>query len=611
MTSIVDPVRVTAPLPQHAKARAEGPRLASPRSQARTLRKSPMMFVAVIAFFAVCAARLSPRLLHLLDEPTGAAGKAVIVLFIAQLNVFWLFGGYYVMLALFTFVAWLRRSAPPVAMHDGPEVAVLYLTMNDFQAAAATSCLEQDYARFHLYILDDSADPTWRAAVDQFKDVHGAAVSVIRRTSRTGYKAGSINSALRHHVRSCEYFVVADADSVLPRDFVSRLLPYFDIAPEVGWVQASHAPNPVQKSRFADDLALGILPLWEVYYSPRNRYGNVIFLGHGGMIRTDVWKAAGGFPEIVSEDLAFSTRASQLGFRGYYAHDVVSFEDFPQGYRQLRRQQAKYVKGACEYLHLECARYLRSSKATWFEKMDVLMSCGSLLIQPLVLAFMIVFCVAIPLLFGVWQPLTVQLFGHDLLTVPVRLLSDRFSNVWSGEFFVVTSICTVAPVIGCFSVIARYPRRGMRMFLVSAVPYLSLLVVSAVSIISYALSRQAVFLVTGDRLGVDPKSLPTGFSPTSPVAERLGAEDWITHAIEMVLGITLTVICILTFNVSLLAFAIALALSPVLLRVRWEAPLLRPVLYLPYLLIFAGLLLGLTNGITAEGAAMATFFFHF
>jgi Glycosyltransferases, probably involved in cell wall biogenesis len=569
------------------------------------------MFVTILAFYALCAVRLNPGIWELLAGANGRLAKIVLFLFIAQLNVFWLFGSYYLMLGVFTVIDRWLRPPPPEPLLDGPSIAILYVTMNDFQTAAALSCVRQNYARFRVFILDDSVDAKWHATIDAFAAGHAEKVTVIRRPNRDGYKAGSINSALRSHVHGFEFFVVADADSVLPSDFVSGLLPYFQLGDDIGWVQGSHAPNKVQKTAFARDLALGILPLWEVYYGPRNRFGTVIFLGHGGMIRYDVWAQAGGFPEIVSEDLAFSTRAAQLGYRGCFAHEVVSYEDFPAGYRQLRRQQAKYVKGVCEYLHREYLPFLRSRNVRWFEKLDVLLSCGSLLMQPVVLTFMFVFCVLTPLLFGVWQPLTLSLFGHDVATVPVVFLGAAFNKLWTWEYYLVTVICTFAPVLGCLGVIARQPRLGTRTFLVSAIPYLSMLVLSMATIASYLVSRRAVFLVTGDDRGVDPKTFPVGFSPTAGVAERLGAEDRLTNAVEFALGVLFTLVCALTFNVSLLAFAISLLLGPVLLRARWESRSLRPWLFLPYVLIVGGVLLGGVNIAAAQGATMSVFFFHF
>jgi cellulose synthase/poly-beta-1,6-N-acetylglucosamine synthase-like glycosyltransferase len=568
------------------------------------------MYVAVLLFYITCATTLAPRVLALLEVSRGI-GNVLIVLFLLHLNVFWLFGSYYLMLGVFTVIDLAMGRRPLGSAADGPPVALLYVTMNDFQEEAALSCILQTYPKTRLFVLDDSVDSACRTRIDAFASQHLGDVTIVRRSGRQGYKAGSINFALRNHVRGFPYFIVVDADSVLPPSFTGDLVPYFDLADDIGWVQASHAPHPEQKTAFARDLGLSILPLWEVYYGPRNRFGNVIFLGHGGIIRYDVWEQVGGFPEIVSEDLAFSTRGAQHGYRGYFAHHVVSYEDFPGGYRQLRRQQAKYVKGACEYLHREANAYLRSRCVEWFEKMDVLMSCGTLFMPAVVLSFMLVFCMLVSLEFGTWREVTFQIAGRDTATFTLLLPDRAFGNLWTWDYYLATLLCSIGPILGFVGVIARYPLRGAKMLLVSGVPYLSLLVVVTASLVSYVASRRAVFLVTGDAWGIDPRQFPEGFSPTARIKERIEAEDSATRVAELAVGTFFCVFCVLTFNLTFLAFAVSLMLGPILLRVQWDTPLLRPVLVLPWLLICCGLFLGGMNVFAAQGAAFSVILFHF
>ena len=67
-----------------------------------------------------------------------------------------------------------------------------------------------------------------------------------------------------------------------------------------------------------------------------------------------------------------------MGYRVHYVSNVVSHEDFPENYQQLRKQQEKYLKGGCEYIHTYLLSFLRSKKVHWFEKLDVMMSCATL-----------------------------------------------------------------------------------------------------------------------------------------------------------------------------------------------------------------------------------------
>jgi hypothetical protein len=145
----------------------------------------------------------------------------------------------------------------------------------------------------------------------------------------------------------------------------------------------------------------------------------------------------------------------------------------------------------------------------------------------------------------------------------------------------------------------------------SAVPYLSLLVLSAVATLAYLFSRKAVFLVTGDRWGLSPQNFPQGFSPDFPLVTRLGAEDRTTRALEYLVGTILIVACVLSVNLTLLAIALSILFGPLLSSANWESALLRPFLYVPFVLIGAGLLLAGADLLPAQGSFMCLFPFHF
>lgn len=223
--------------------------------------KKNHMYIALLVTWFSCIVWFSPRLFSLFSLAESIYAGAVLSLFILCLYIFWFYGNYYLMLLIFSLwspgpVKPFRPAQPTStpATAEQPKVAILYLTMNDFQYRAAFSCLDQDYANYHLYILDDSTEEESKQEVDQFKNRFSPKVTVIRRKNREGFKAGNINHALRHHVTDADYFAVIDSDGVIPADFLSRSISYFVLDPHIGFVQGSHRPNPNQESRFASDL---------------------------------------------------------------------------------------------------------------------------------------------------------------------------------------------------------------------------------------------------------------------------------------------------------------------------------------------------------------------
>ena len=54
------------------------------------------------------------------------------------------------------------------------------------------------------------------------------------------------------------------------------------------------------------------------------------------------------------------------------------YEDFPETYRQLRKQQEKYIKGGCQYILSSFGTFLKSKQPHWFEKLDLVLWCSNL-----------------------------------------------------------------------------------------------------------------------------------------------------------------------------------------------------------------------------------------
>jgi len=576
------------------------------------MTKRNYMLLSILVWWLLILFWFNPRLFSLFSYADSVSAKIALSLFIFSLDIFWLFGTYFTMLFVFTLLSKKRLQPALLDLSNQPKVAILYMTMNDFQHEAALSCVSQDYQNFHLFILDDSTEKDMMLEADRFKEKFPEKVTVIRRDNRKGFKAGSANNAMRNHILDFPYFAIIDSDGVIPRDFLNRLMPYFGIDNSIGFVQGSHRPKSVQKSKFASDLALGVIPLWTVYYGPRNDFGFVIFLGHGGIVRRDVWEMAGGFPEIVSEDIAFSTRIAEFGYRGYFVRDVISYEDFPETYPQLRKQQEKYVKGGCEYLHRYFPSFWKSKKVKWFEKLDVLLSCSTLFLPAFYIFFLCVFCLMLPYFFSVVKPLSISLFGYEFSIGSAYLLREGFHSIWRWDFYAMTILMIFAPVLGCFKLMLLHPIKVIRLLFMSTVPYLSLMVVCIFGIITYILTGKAAFLVTGN------KAKEAAFYEYSGEGkekiswlEGLNYRHKLVRFVELIVGLLFSYVCLKTLNLCLLAFALSLVLGYFIYNYGWENKILHRLAYLPFFfIIFAMAFLGF-NLMGIQGVFFFFFFIHF
>jgi membrane glycosyltransferase len=259
------------------------------------------MFVLIFSAWIAALLWFGPRLLQSLDAAQGPVSSFALHYFVIFIPVAWLYGIYNLSVVLFALVSRLQGDIAHASGATDTPVAVLYTTCNDFVETSALSCASLDYEHYRLYILDDSNDREIMRKIDRFAERHEH-VQVVRRANREGFKAGNLNHALAGIV-SEPLFVIADSDEILPRDFLSTLVPRINGDPNCGFIQANH--RCLQRgTKLQKDMCQGVDVHWKWYQPLRNRYGFVMFLGHGAILRRSCWQQAGGFPEVVSEDLA-------------------------------------------------------------------------------------------------------------------------------------------------------------------------------------------------------------------------------------------------------------------------------------------------------------------
>jgi len=576
----------------------------------------PHLYLAVFGAWLLALAWFHPRLGGLLAMANSPLSWAALAFFVVFTEIAWLYAFYNV--GVLAFAAWYRRhpeadAAALPALRQHPPVALLYTTCNDFVEASALSCVKQRYPSFTVYLLDDSSDPAYRARVDRFAASHPERVRVVRRFDRRGFKAGNINHALTRATCGEPLFALADADEILPPDFLARTARYLQADPSCGFVQANHKCNPHASTPFAASLGQGIEVHWRWYQPLRNRYGFVMLLGHGALLRRSAWEGVGGFPEVVSEDLAFALRIREQGWRGRFAEDVVCFEDFPENMRAFRVRHMKWTRGTCEFLAKEMWRALRSPRIPLVEKLDVLFPTLNL---PLSLAFFLFVLdanVLLATLFGEIHPLTLVLGGHEL-AIPVLGLDARFQAIMTVDFFAITLLTLAAPVL-CFVIdMWRSPLRLARFLGNSTVAYGALGPLSSLGVLLYALTGKAVFHVTADQ-GAAPAPGARRAGPWARLRAGIGSllagshpDRFAVQAFETACGVGFSVLALRSAQVSALGLALGYILLPVAHHVPWENRLLRPFIYLPLAFIAAGLLLG---GLSLFGMQTALFGYGF
>ena len=573
----------------------------------RTSIVSPKPRITLYAWiFGVWIASLlwfEPRLFQLLSIADNGFQFFSLILFIIFIDFAWLYGIYNICIVLFAVYYRLRyqRHKKPVSLPlvSFPSVAILYTTCNDFVAESAFSCLHQDYPDFTLYILDDSTDESFKKMVDRFALVDEKRIVVVRRPNRVGFKAGNMNYALTHIANREKYFAIADADEILPADFLRKLVPIMEHDSTCGFVQANHRANPNSESRIQQDMGVGINTHWKWYQPLRNNYGFVMFLGHGALLRYDCWKMINGFPDIVSEDLGFAIAIREKGYRGWFEESVTCYEDFPDSVRSFRIRHMKWTRGTCEFLHKKMWWLIKAKNISLVEKADILFPTLNLPLTLVFFLFMVNTNLLMPALFGHTKDVTLVFSGIEWV-LPITQLDAGFSVINTADFYAITVLTFFAPVL-CFCLaMRRAPGKLFKFLSYSTALYAALSILSAIGVLTYMISKKAIFLVTGDKT--------QGSTATNNSTARLSftarwkngyqqfigkshPDSWIVQTIEITLALIFLVAGLMMMQVSFFGLCIAFLLLPLLHHVGWNKLWVRFLVYIPFLLILGGVLL--------------------
>jgi cellulose synthase/poly-beta-1,6-N-acetylglucosamine synthase-like glycosyltransferase len=575
------------------------------------------LYIFVFTSWLLCLLWFEPRLLQLLSIAANFGGWVALALFIVFINIAWLYGLYNIAIVLFAiyYNKFGKKDIPSIPLTTTPAVALLYTTCNDFAEESVVSCVNQDYPFYTVYLLDDSSNEESKNQVDEFASRYPQRVKVIRRNNRHAYKAGNLNNALA--MLDEKYFAIADADEILPTNFLSKTVAVMEADDSCGFVQANHRANPNNKSKLGKALGAGIDIHWKWYQPLRNEYGFVMFLGHGALLRRECWKKIGGFPEIVSEDLGFAIRIRELGYRGFFQEDVICYEDFPETVRTFRVRHMKWTRGTCEFLSKEFKRLVKAKKITWQEKMDILFPTLNLPLTLLFFCFMINANLVLPYLFGMKQPITYVAGGSEHVMNILRL-NNGFSVINSTDFYIITLLTFVSPVLCFIIALANKPIKLFKFLAHSTALYAALSPLSSIGVIGYFFTGKATFLVTGEKK-VNPSTSLVLNTQIAPLPFKKSIFNFLSKShpdeksiqfFEILTGLIFGFISIFMFQLSFLGLCIAFVLLPVMHRLGWENKIVKIAVYVPFVLILLGLFLA-TMSLLGMQSSFFGYGFHF
>jgi cellulose synthase/poly-beta-1,6-N-acetylglucosamine synthase-like glycosyltransferase len=212
-----------------------------------------------------------------------------------------------------------------------------------------TSEIDWPKDKLEIQILDDSTDETkeiLNKLIAEFQ-TKGIAVTLVRRPTREGYKAGALKFGLP--LSKGEFIAIFDADFLPDSQFLKKTIPVFNDE-KVGVVQTRWEHLNRNFSLLTKLQAFALDAHFSVEQVGRNSNGYFInFNGTAGVWRRKTIDDAGGWEaDTLTEDLDLSYRAQMKKWKFVYREDIGSPAELPVAMSALKSQQFRWTKGGAE-----------------------------------------------------------------------------------------------------------------------------------------------------------------------------------------------------------------------------------------------------------------------
>jgi cellulose synthase/poly-beta-1,6-N-acetylglucosamine synthase-like glycosyltransferase len=165
-----------------------------------------------------------------------------------------------------------------------------------------------------------------------------------------GAKAGALNFCLEQMDQSAELIAVIDADYFSRKDFLSRLVPFFD-DPKIGYVQTPHDYRDYEDNAYLKACYWEYMPTNKVDYPGVSEYGGAFTIGTMCVLRVEALRKAGGWAEwCLTEDSEVSVRLRAAGYRGLYIGETFGRGLIPDTFDDYRKQRFRWTAGPVQQL---------------------------------------------------------------------------------------------------------------------------------------------------------------------------------------------------------------------------------------------------------------------
>lgn len=257
-----------------------------------------------------------------------------------------------------------------------PRVTVQLPVCNEYYVVERLidACCRLDYPpdRLDIQVLDDSTDDTSGLIAGKVREHASRGVNIrhLRRTDRTGFKAGN----LQHGLQSArgEFVAVFDADFLPDPGFLLKTLGHFQQT-DVGLVVARvrHLNSDASLlTRSQDPFGPALETVSD--RCAAGRFFN-LFGGSAGVLRTTCLVEAGGWQaDTLTEDQDVSIRAYLRGWRCVQLAESLAGDELQERMADFKNRVARCNTGPVECWKKHFVSAMRSRRLTPLQKLSLL-----------------------------------------------------------------------------------------------------------------------------------------------------------------------------------------------------------------------------------------------
>lgn len=249
-----------------------------------------------------------------------------------------------------------NQTAPKYNLLDPREIPFVTIQLPVYNEEYVMERLLENIAKIvyptnklEIQVLDDSTDDS---VLDTAKSIlalqeTGLDIQHIRRTDRSGFKAGALKEGLK--VAKGDFIAIFDADFLPAPDWLKKTVIYFKDQ-EIGVVQTRWGHINRDYSTLTKIQAFALDAHFTLEQVGRNAKGHFInFNGTAGIWRKDCILDAGNWEgDTLTEDLDLSYRAQLKNWKFKYLEDVETPAELPVVISAARSQQFRWNKGGAE-----------------------------------------------------------------------------------------------------------------------------------------------------------------------------------------------------------------------------------------------------------------------